>query len=56
MAPNTPNIPWQEVKEVGIMVLKLTGRDFVPFMWRARIRLEGGDAEILSIEPLTAAK
>jgi hypothetical protein len=56
LAPNAPNIPWKEVKEVGIMVLKLTGRNFVPFTWRARIRLEGGEVEILSIEPLTAAK
>ena len=55
MAPNGPHIPWKEVKEVGIMELKLTGRNFVPFTWRARIRLEGGDVEILSIEPLTAA-
>jgi len=56
MAPNIPKIPLREVKEVGIMELKLTGRNFVPFTWRARIRLEGGDVEILSLEPLTVVK
>ena len=51
MAPNTPSIPWRESKETAEILLTLTGRNFDSEMWRVKVRLEEGKAEVVEFKP-----